>query len=125
MLTNPKRKTTYSTDHYGEWNCDQSGRSNTSPDWDGPGWYRISPSIGTKIPISPTKERYCGTWASGWISGGGSRPGLGQTVNAKVCFVAYGDNCYYNVNVQIKRCKDYTLYYLPNTPRCYRGYCVE
>ena len=125
-LNNPKRKTTYSTPS-GEWKCDKSGQSHTTSDWQGPGWYRISPSIGTKIPTSPTEEDHCGTATTGWISGG-STPGLGQTINAKACFVSkYFDNdCYWSSNVEIRNCRDYLLYYLPDTPAdCYLSYCVE
>ena len=125
LLTNPKRKTSYNTPS-GPAKCDQSGDIDVSPDWQGPGWYRISPSIGTKIPTSPTKYKHCGTFVTGWISNGGSTPGLGQTINAKACFVLNdGNNCDENVDIQIRNCKDYLLYYLPNVPDCRLGYCVE
>ena len=124
LLTNPNRKTTFSSQIMEQWKCDKSGSSGTSPDWQGPGWYRISPSIGTKIPTSPTKQYHCGHQASGWISGG-STPGLGQMIDAKACFSWAGDNCYRKINVRIRNCKDYFLYFLPDIPDCYASYCVE
>ena len=127
FLTNPNRKKSYSTP-YGQGKCDNSENPGWSSlrasDWKGPGWYRISPQIGTKIPTSATKELHCGTNAPGYISNG-STPGLGQTINAKVCFVSSSNNCTWNVNVQVRNCKDFYLYFLPNTPGCHFGYCVE
>ena len=123
LLTNPNRKKTYSTPS-GQWKSDKSGCNYTASDWQGPGWYRISPSIGTKIPTCPTKEKHCGTYGSGWIIGG-STPGLGQTINAKACFVGYGNNCNWSSNVQVRNCREFLMYYLPDTPFCTAGYCVE
>ena len=120
-LTNSKRKTTSATLGV---KCDKSGDSYTSPDWQGADWYRIDPSIGTKIPTSATKYQHCGFWGSGYISGG-STPGVGQTIDAKVCFYYNNDNCITPANIKIKNCNDYLIYYLPDVPGCYRGYCVE
>ena len=123
-LTNPKRKTSYATPS-GEYKCDQSGQSSyTSSDWQGAGWYRISPSIGTKISTSPPKYKHCGTSANSWISGD-STPGLGQTIYSKVCFVGSNTNCWRNYNIKIRNCLMFILYYLPDTRGCHEGYCVE
>ena len=112
LLTNPNRKKTYSTPS-GQWKSDKSGCNYTASDWQGPGWYRISPSIRTKIPTSPTKWEHCGNWYSGWISGG-STPGLGQTINAKACFVLNdGNNCKWSSNVEIRNCRDFILTWYP------------
>ena len=119
VLTNPKHKITYYTSD-GKDQCDRV----TSPDWQGPVWYRISPRIGTKIPTSPIKEWHYGTWMSGWLTSD-SIPGLGETIAAKVWFVLAAWNDYYDVDVQIRNCSDYMLYYLPDTPDCTLGYCVE
>ena len=118
LLTDPKRKASYATSSYSKRKCDRSGGAETSPDWQSPGWYRISPNIGTKISTSPTKENHCGTGATGWINGG-STPGLGQMIDAEACFSWAGDNCYRKINVRIRNCKDYFLYFLPDILDCY------
>ena len=124
LLTNPKRKKTHATSG-DDYKCDKSGNPAISPDWQGANWYRVSPSIGTKIPTSPTKAKYCRTAATGWVIGA-SMPGLGQTSNAYVCF-SYSklNTCHRHVNIKIRNCRDYLLYHLPDTPDCYYGYCVE
>ena len=126
VLTNPKRKIATLMTPSREDDCDTLlGRyPRRSPDWQGAGWYRISPSIGTKIPTSPTKFRHCGTSVTGWISGS-STPGIGNTIDAKVCFVWYGNDCQWNMKIKVKNCKDFLLYYLPDTRSCNWGYCVE
>ena len=131
VLTNPNRKKSYATHQSGQYKCDTSESPYPydwskyfASDWQGPGWYRIRPSIGTKIPTSPPKVEHCGTYRSGWISGGSS-PGLDQTFDAKVCFVNYGNNCSRSVDVKIRNCRNFMLYYLPTTPTCNLGYCVE
>ena len=125
--TNPKRNKSYATP-LGQAKCDRSGYTYISPDWQGPGWYRISPSIGTKIPTSSMNFNQCGTQASGWISAG-STPEMGQTINAKACFVEPGKHtlkhCSYSTNIKIRNCEQFFLYYLIDTPFCNLGYCVE
>ena len=61
---------------------------------------------------------------SGWLTSD-STPGLGETIAAKVWFVLAAWNDYHDVDVQIRNCSDYMLYYLPDTPDCTLGYCVE
>merc|ERR1712018_605382 len=70
-LYDSERKTTYKT-RLREYRCDNIRDYSRPCDWQGANWYRIHPSIGTKIPTSPTKFEHCGTKMSGWISGGSS-----------------------------------------------------
>ena len=123
-LTNPKRNTYHASPSVHK--CDKSGQQEytISPDWQGTYWYRINPSIGTKIPVSATKENHCGTYATGWIQGS-STTSLGQTIESKVCFSYSGKSCRWEAIVKIRNCGHYNLYYLPDTPVCYLGYCVE
>ena len=130
MLTNPKRKISYNIKSYKCDNSKPSWSSYLASDWQGPNWYRISPSIGTKIPTSPTKQRHCGTGASGWIDGPSTPSSIGQIIDSKVCFSIIkndgkGDQCFESVAIKIRNCGSYLLYYLPNTLGCWRGYCVE
>merc|ERR1712183_828444 len=39
-------------------------------DWKGVGWYRISGAAGTKIPDTDPGKWKCGTWNSGYVTGG-------------------------------------------------------
>ena len=133
LLNNPIRKTSYDTP-LGQYKSDNSECSEYSEciasDWHGPGWYRIDPSIGSQIPTSPVKHSHCGTASAGWLYQV-STPGLGQTVNATVCFTVTKDSydcdpiSGWNVYIQIRNCRDYFLYYLSDTISCAQGYCVE
>ena len=96
----------------------------TSPDWKGPGWYRVTGAAGTRIleevsgPIGD-----CGTAVPGWIKGAHpSTPGAQAVLT--VCFEFSSDNpCLMSVNTTVINCGDYYLYDLPQTPDCPLRYC--
>ena len=124
VLDNPKRKATYATPS-GHYNCDQSGYSSISPDWKGRGWYRFAKNVGSRIPEYTVKGFHCGTYASGWLQG--DHPSIvGETKTEKVCFneKTYGI-CYSSATIKIRHCGSYFVYYLPDVPHCYLGYCAE
>ena len=102
--------------------CDRSD-GNTSPDWKGPGWYRLIGAAGTSIPEMAYGANHCGTLYPGWMRG--VHPSIpGDTVVAEVCFHGgvHGD-CRYPVNIIVTNCGDYYLYELPETPYCDMRYC--
>ena len=105
-----------------EWNCDDSDDAR-SPDWKGPGWYRLTGAAGTRIPEKTPGYLHCSTYAPGWLRGvHPSTPG--DQVVATICFDggSYGD-CYESVNTTVIHCGDFYLYDLPVIPDCLLRYC--
>ena len=123
VLDNPKRKATYSTPS-GQWKCDQTGYSNISPDWKGPGWYRFAINVGSKIPEHTVGGERCNTGGSGWLQG--NHPiTVGETKTAKVCFNGVYGICNWSATIKIRHCGSYFIYNLPDAPHCNLGYCAE
>ena len=94
-----------------------------SPDWKGPGWYRVTGAAGTRIPERPPGVYHCGTHFPGWMRGvHPSTPG--DQVVATICF-DYGSNgdCISPVSTTVINCGEYYLYNLPDTPYCMYRYC--
>ena len=105
--------------------CDRPGYSYSSPDWKGHGWYRITGEAGTRILDSPVDHYHCGTAVTGWLSGEHPSPGEGA-VTRKVCFNYGGDDCAYEVDIDVLNCDNaYFVYYLKDVPKCWLGYCTE
>ena len=103
--------------------CDQVNQGNNqSPDWKGPGWYRISGEAGTQIPENPVESLHCHTHSTGWLDG--NHPtNVGETVYRRVCFNLYQEHCWREIQIEVKNCGDFFLYYLENTPGCNLRYC--
>ena len=120
-LNSPTRKFTY--DKTSPLYCDKDKRG--PPDWQGPGWYRITGEAGTKLVDSPAEDKHCGTHAVGWLSGG--HPTVAQgTVDRTVYFSYVGDNAYGStLTVKVKNCNTHYVYYLKNVTGCSFGYCTE
>ena len=108
--------------------CDHTGRSDTSPDWAGAGWYRIMAGSSTRIPESPPGKYHCGTFAAGWMKG--SHPTVARQSNEEVtfCFDGKGyaewSNCQISTQGKVTHCGDFFVYYLENTPNCNLRYCA-
>ena len=104
--------------------CDDSIDSDTSPDWKGPGWYRMMSPAGTKMLEVTIPDYKCGTHATGWLNG--THPDLlGETVDRTVCFNWASNSCTWSSSVKVKNCGGYFLYYLPKAPNCQLRYCAE
>ena len=108
--------------------CDKAGWPGLDyvrPEWKGDGWYRITGQAGTKITDAPVPLYQCGTYATGWLSGGHPSPVEG-VVSRTVCFKGSSSDCHYQASVQVLNCDNaYFVYYLVDTPDCYLGYCTE
>ena len=88
------------------------------------GWYRISEAIGHQISSRDPQMNYCGTYGTGWIEGNQKPSAIGETMNSTVCFRYESNSCRFKIDIQIRDCRDYVLYYLSDTD-CTLGYCVE
>ena len=107
-----------------EEDCHQNGED----DWRGTGWYRMVEPAGTMIPESKVDQYQCGTPYSGWLAG--SHPSNpGEEVSLKVCFRGLVTLCEASVDVKVRNCGDFFLYYLPDTSvigsDCLYRYCAE
>ena len=119
VLNDPTRNSEY---YLGYSYCDQLGRSDTSPGWQGAAWYRMAEPAGTTIPEEPVEIDHCNTMRPGWLNG--HHPATaGETINGKVCFNFYDFTCYRETQIQIKHCTSYYLYYLDEAPTNPARYC--
>ena len=121
VLNDPTRNSEYLGTDY----CDKLDLSygQQSPGWQGAAWYRMGEPGGTTIPEEPVEVNHCNTFNTGWLMG--HHPvTAGQTINGKVCFNEIGmHTCDDEVQIRIKHCTSYYLYYLADVPDCSLRYC--
>ena len=80
------------------------------------------------MATSPVEDLHCGTYASGYLKNGNaalpSTPG--EEVEATVCFYYQSSEpCKWTTTIEIKKCSNFLIYKLPNTPVCDMGYCGQ
>ena len=123
-LTDSKRRYDYDLKNESNY-CDFPGRSDTSEDWDGPGWYRITGQAGTQLSenFSNWKRNHCGTYNSGHMLGGHPQPR--QTVTREVCFRPDCSKLYENLQIEVTNCVGYYVYNLKEMAACHRRYCTQ
>jgi len=111
--------------HVDDCYCDKIGRSDTSSDWQGPGYYRIISTAGSRLPESSPGYGRCGTYLSGWLRGEHPQDMYAEK-KMTVCFQdADSDgNCYWNANITVTNCDGFYVYMLPDAPSCHARYCV-
>ena len=103
--------------------CDSSS-INTSPDWKGPGWYKMDEAIGTQIPEEVVEYLSCGTHAAGYLNG--THPStVGELKDVNVCFSSSSNSCYWNNMIQVANCGNFYLYNLVTPPSCKYRYCSK
>lgn len=95
--------------------CDRSLSSLNS-------WHRFEGQAGTRMPTSAVAVNRCGTHAPGWLSQPHPRKEDGVVVR-KVCFNWSGNRCRWNVNIRVRNCGAFYVYYLVTTPGCSYRYC--
>lgn len=93
-------------------------------DWKSTGWYRITGEAGTKLIDSPVDDSHCGTYGTGWLSGGHPTVAEGE-VDRTVNFNYYGDNAKSSSDIKVVNCNTHYVYYLVRAPLCNLGYCTE
>ena len=103
--------------------CDDS-LIDTSPDWKGPGWYKMDEAIGTQIPEEYVDPHSCGTIAAGYLNG--THPStVGELKDVNVCFSFGPDPCWRNNMIQVANCGNFYMYNLVRPPICYYRYCSK
>ena len=104
--------------------CDSNRDDHVSPDWKGTSWYRIDGLAGTKIPEDIVDAFHCNTDATGWLNG--THPTtVGETVNRTICFNLLDDPCWKHIEIQVKLCEGFYLYYLEDLQYCSLRYCSQ
>ena len=77
------------------------------------------------MPESVTPKKHCGTYTTGYISGGTHPATVGQTNDANVCFHNDSSKCTYKYPIKIRNCGLFFIYELPDVHTCFLGYCAE
>ena len=77
----------------------------------GSGWFRFQGAAGTRMATSCPPEYRCNTNAPGWLNGGHPSVADGQ-VTRQVCFNWNRLCCHGTINVQVRNCGSYYVYYL-------------
>ena len=86
-----------------------------------PGWFRFQGDAGTKMPTWCVPTHRCGTDIPGWLNG--THPGEDEGIVARQVHFHWGSNCHYwSVDIQVKNCSGYYVYYLRET-KCNYRYC--
>lgn len=102
-------------------------------DWQGEGWYRVLPPAGTRLSTEGGYSKLCLRYNghSGVLNDHSKHPEApGVTSNGTVCFREPYKSCQSwssgsAVDIQIKNCGAYYLYYLKPAPKCPYRYCTE
>ena len=91
----------------------------------GPGWFRFQEHTGKKMPTSCVPINRCNTHAPGWLNGAHPTVADGK-VTRQVCFHFNNNCCRWAINIQVRNCGDFFVYYFNGTPAqhpCYLRYC--
>ena len=73
------------------------------------------------MPTSCIPKKRCGTDIPGWLNG--THPGEDEGIVARQVHFHWSSNCHYwSVDIQVKNCSGYYVYYLRETG-CNARYC--
>lgn len=89
------------------------------------GWYRFTSFTGGEMPTSVVSPNHCGTVAPVWIQGTNPSEQDG-TVNRKACINFFGlkNGCAQSLNIKVRNCSSYYVYFLRPTYSCAIAYCA-
>ena len=103
--------------------CDRLDAANKSPDWVGPGWYRVGIGLREFLNAWPPEDYACGGMAGSWHDGGWPLPSDG-IVEHEICFAFGDDLCAWSVASHTVHCGSFRLWWLPDAPDCNLRYCM-
>ena len=89
------------------------------------GWYRFTSFVGDKMPTSKVDQYHCGTDHPIWMKG--IHPLVSDgTVDRKACinFFDLNDGCHTELNMKVRNCTDFYVYYLGPAYSCPLAYCA-
>ena len=84
-------------------------------------WYRFVGAAGTKMPTTRVPAFRCSTVWSGWLDGAHPAVEDGE-VSRKVCFSDRPTGCKYIINILVKNCGSFYIYWFTQ-PDCSSRYC--
>ena len=87
----------------------------------GPGWFRFQGSAGSRMATSCPSFKRCGSYYSGWLSGGHPTVADGQVT--RTVYFNCGSCYHYPTSIKVRNCGSYYVYYLSGTPTCNLRYC--
>merc|ERR1712168_48985 len=125
-LTDATRKGTHGKDS--KYYTDRTSSSRNSPDWKGPGWYRVVAPAGTKILSGDPGYQHCNTDDAGYINNGTYPTTPGQSTTLTVCYNAGSNgNCdqYHRDNIAVTLCNGFYVYKLTTPLNTDDRYCTE
>ncbi|XP_027038417.1 uromodulin-like [Pocillopora damicornis] len=100
-----------------------NGRGESSDDSLVPGWYRFQSGSYTKMLDHCVSDHRCHTDITGWLNG--THPSLEDgVVNRQACFHGYYNCCYGRVQIQVRSCEGFYVYYLNPSPAGKFRYCA-
>ena len=92
----------------------------------GPAWFRFLGDAGSKMSSSCVPKHRCGAHASGWLNGTHPTKADG-IVTRQVCFTFADSCCRREINVKVRNCGKYFVYFIKGTPpqqRWHLRYCT-
>ena len=104
------------------WKVGQKALCDSSLPW---GWYRFTSFTGGEMPTSIVNKNRCGTAAPVWIKGTNPSEQDG-TVDRKACINFFGikNGCSQTLNIKVRNCSSYYVYFLGPTYSCAIAYCA-
>jgi len=89
------------------------------------GWYRLTSDAGGKVmmPEKTVPEYHCGTHDPVWLNGSHPTVAEGNVVR-QACINSFGFDCDDTININVKNCGDYFVYYLRPIYYCAVAYCA-
>ncbi|XP_072893542.1 uncharacterized protein [Hemitrygon akajei] len=80
-------------------------------------------SGGRKIPETVVPQGHCSGWIPGWLNGPHPNVGEGE-VTRTICFTESESTCYWSLDIKVKNCSGYFVYWLKPTPLGDTVYCT-
>ena len=115
-INNPRRSI------LSEWKSGQNAICDRSLVW---GWYRFTSYVGGKMPEAKVDSKRCGTNHPIWMKG--SHPTVNEgTVDRTACvnFFNMMNGCFTSLQIKVRNCNGYFVYYLGPTYSCSLAYCA-
>lgn len=105
-----------------EWKSGQNAICDRALTW---GWYRFVSYVGEKMPEKKVDTKHCGTIHPIWMNGKHPTKAEG-TVDREACVNFYDlkKGCFSKLNMKVRYCDPYHVYYLGPTYSCSLAYCA-
>ncbi|XP_072894081.1 uncharacterized protein [Hemitrygon akajei] len=88
------------------------------------GWYRFNSSGGWKIPETVVPQHRCSGKAPGWLNGPHPNVGEGEMTRT-ACFTHAQASCHWSLEIRVKNCSGYFVYWLRPTHWSNAVYCTD